>query len=87
MNLEGKRFAYTIVEESRASNGGYIPCIAVENEPGYSPMTGQGAGAAPWNWGKDRALAQRLCDERNERMGISKEDAFRIVGSSMFAKV
>jgi len=85
-DLEGKRYAFTLVEECRADDGGYIPCVAVEGEPGYRPMGGNGPCASPWNWGKDRELAKRLCDEKNERLGLSSVVAWKIVASSMFAK-
>jgi hypothetical protein len=86
IDLNGKRFAYTIVEESRDTDGGYIPCVAVENEQGYSPMSGNGPHAAPWNWGKDRKLANQICEKKNQELGLSIKDAFKIVCSSMFPK-
>jgi len=86
MDLYNKRYAFTLVEEQRTDSGGYIPCIAIENELGYYPMSGNGECSAPWDWGKDRGLAQSLCDERNEKLGLSRLDAFKIITSSMFVK-
>ena len=86
VDLTGKHYAFTLVEEQRTSDGGYIPCIAIEDAPGYHPMTGQGRYASPWDWGT-RETAQKLCDDKNKEIGLSPEDAFRIVGSSMFPKV
>jgi hypothetical protein len=86
MDLTGKHYAFTIVEEMKASDGGYIPCIAVEDAPGYRPMKGVGRFSSPWNWGQDREQAQKLCDHKNAELGLSKEDALRIIGSSMFPK-
>lgn len=83
MDIVGKRYAFLLVEDQKDTDGGYIPCIAVENEPGYYPMTGQGVGASPWNWGVDKEIAQQLCDEKNSRLGLDKEDSYRIIASSM----
>jgi len=83
IDLTNKRYAFTLVEEQRAQSGGYIPCIAIEGETGYYPMSGQGEFAAPWDWGKDRELAQKLCDERNEKMGLSKKEAWELIAGTM----
>jgi hypothetical protein len=88
IDLTGKHYAFTLVEEQRASDGGYIPCVAIENEYGYYPMTGdEGEYASPWNWGTDREIAQKLCDDKNKEMGLSQEDALKIIGSSMFPRM
>lgn len=55
--------------------GNYIPCIAKRGEGGYWKTD--------WVWGKDRELADRLCDERNIRAGFSKKEALEIVLESM----
>jgi len=65
------RIAYTIVETERTDDGHYIPCIVKEGETGYWRTT--------WRWGKDKAIAEKIAEERNEKMGISKEDAMRLV--------
>lgn len=58
VDLSNKRYAYTIVMDSVDEDGNFIPVIAVENEPGYYPMTGQGEHADPWRWGTN-------CSSRN----------------------
>ena len=65
-----KRYVYFIMETVRAEDGGYIPCIATEGEGGYHETD--------WNWGRDKEIAQELCDKRNERMGIEPREAMRI---------
>jgi hypothetical protein len=58
---------------------GYIPCIAVENEPGYY--------RTDWRWGHDFEIAELIAQRRNERMGISEKDAIRIIGSTIRGEV
>ena len=86
VDLSGKRWAYVIVVEQTDKEGNYIPCIAVENESGYYPMTGRGAHSAPWKWGKDYETACQIAEEMNAKMGLSEEEAYKIVVSSMFTK-
>ncbi len=64
-------------------HGGYVPSLVVQDEPGHSPMTGQGEGAAPWVWGKTLDEAEAACKAANAKRGISELDAFEIVASSM----
>lgn len=80
---EGARYVFFLSSSDYDEKKGYIPCVAVENEPGYCPMGGNGEGAEPWYWGTDRAIAQKLCDKRNERMGYDKKTALTILASSM----
>ena len=84
VNLEGKRFAYTIVVESTDKDGNYIPCVAIEGERGYRPLSGRGRCSAPWTWGKDYNKANEIADDLNKKMGLSKMEALKIVGSTMF---
>lgn len=83
-DLSGKRFAYTIIISSTDEEGNFIPCIAIEDESGYYPMKGRGAHSTPWTWGKDYNKANEIADKMNEKMGISKREAFKIIASSMF---
>lgn len=64
-------------------DGGYIPSVVVENEPGHFPLTGRGGGAAPWRWGKTLEEAEAVCAEVNADRGIDEERASEIVASSM----
>ncbi len=69
------RRAYFLLETERDNDGGYIPCIAEEDEQGYN--------RTDWNYGTDKALAQECIDELNERMDISQRDAVVIQLSTM----
>lgn len=59
-------------------NGEYVVCIAEEGTPGFYKTD--------WLWGTDFALATKLCDERNEKNGISKEEAEEIIVGTIFPK-
>ena len=63
---------------------GFVPSLVTENEPGHSPMVGQGEYASPWYWGKTLEKAKETCNRVNkDRFGISEKTALRIVASSM----
>ena len=62
---------------------GYIPCMAEEGKPGYSPMTGSGVGSAPWYWGKTQEECQAVCDKKNADLGLSPHDVAVIISSTM----
>lgn len=83
VDLEGKRYAFTIVVEETDKRGNYVPCIAIENERGYYPLSGRGVGSSPWTWGSDYNKACEMADHFNEKLGLSKREAFKIVDSSM----
>ena len=68
---------YFILETVKDEDGGYVPCIAVEDEPGYY--------RTDWNWGTDKDLAEQCVDQKNEALGINPREAFAIVLSSMAA--
>jgi len=73
-NTENRRSVYFINELKRADDGGYIPCIAVENVKGYY--------ATDWNWGDDLDLAKELCAKKNKAMGYTEIEAFLIWGTT-----
>jgi hypothetical protein len=64
---------------------GYIPSVVTEGEPGHSPLSGNGAHAAPWYWGNLES-ARRIAFEENQRLGLTDEDVMAIVLSSMAAQ-
>jgi hypothetical protein len=65
---------------------GYVPSIVTENEPGHTPLAGDGRHAAPWYWGKTLKDAQACAAEMNERnFGLSPAETLIIVMSSMFS--
>lgn len=64
---------------------GYVPSMVKRNEAGHSPLTGKGAWAQPWYWGRTYAEAQATCAEQNEKIGVSPAEAAMIVLSSIAA--
>jgi len=75
-NKEPPKMAIIILEEEKDRKGRYIPCIVKEGEKGYYPTT--------WQWGLDKAIAQKLADDYNQRLGLTKEQAEQLVLQSMF---
>lgn len=79
------RRCYVILESEQGEHG-YIPSLVIEDEPGYSPMTGDDD-QEPWYWGKTRGRANAVCARYNrQHFGISQCTADRIVASSMKAQ-
>lgn len=83
-----KRMIAWIPVDAYVQGEGYRVSIVKEGEAGHYP-TGNwpykaGPGQQmPWFWGHDLAQAQRLADEYNEKMGISREEAEKIVNDSI----
>ena len=69
------RRAYFILEPIKNKDGEYIPCIVTEGERGYH-MT-------DWHWGTDIDIAEQCCEDKNKLLGITEEEAMKIVFSSM----
>lgn len=69
------RTAYFLLESQTNDDGEFRVLIAVENEDGYYKTD--------WFWGKDLAVAEQIAQEKNEMMGITREEAFKIVASTM----
>ena len=70
------RMVFTIIQTCMTPGGEFIPCIVREGMTGYCPTD--------WAWGKDLTIAEKLAQDRNDRMGISKKEAMGIVLRSMF---
>jgi len=67
--------------------GGYVPALVTEGEPGYGLMAGNRAKfQSPWYWGRDREQAVEIAEQENARMGISGDDAAEIIASSLAAQ-
>jgi len=64
-----------IILEVKDKRGNYVPCIVKENEAGYF--------ISNWTWGKDRKTAQKLADEYNEKLGVSKQEVMELTLKSM----
>jgi len=67
--------AVLFIQDTVKENGEYIACIAKDGGSGYYKTD--------WAFGKDKEQAQAICDERNIEQGFSKEDALKIVLSTM----
>lgn len=72
------RVCYFVMETQVNDKGEYNALIAVEGEQGYHKTD--------WYWGKDFALAEQCADEKNAEGGMSKDDAWKIVVSTMRKK-
>jgi hypothetical protein len=70
-----KRMAMFVMESQRDEQGELRALIAVEGESGYYKTD--------WFWGKNLDNAERIAKERNEKMGISEDEAHKIVLSTM----
>jgi hypothetical protein len=73
------------VDESMLQEGGYVPSLVTEGEPGHAPLVGRGRLAQPWYFGRDIEQAKRLVVEANAKLGVTEADATAIVLSSMAA--
>lgn len=68
---------------------GYRVSFVFEGEGGHRPTgtwpyTGAVGEQLPWFWGHDLDAAEAACRAYNERRGISREEMFKILASSMF---
>ena len=81
---EGRRYCWYLNPTVSDPERGYRPCLVFENESGCYPNGG--GDVEPWYWGKDLKTAETVADRMNERMGITTEEAFKIVASSMKAQ-
>ena len=94
-NTDRKRMCYYVPADAFIEGCGWRPSVVVENEPGHCPTGtwpyhGRVGETLPYFWGDDPSpegydKACAAADSVNERMGISKKDAFEIVTSSMAA--
>lgn len=78
--LDTTRYCYWLdqSEPDHVKPDRFRVCLVFENEPGYRP-TG-GGGVEPWCWNK------ATCERMNEKkLGLTPEEANRIVASSMFS--
>lgn len=84
--LQGKAWCYFVPANQDPSNhGGFVPSLVVANEPGHTPMTGNGERMQqPWVWGTTFKEAEETCAYVNNQRGIDPETARKIVESSMF---
>ncbi len=87
---EAGKYCYYVGPETYVKDEGHRAAIVFENIPGYTltgnwPYDGKPGQVAPYFWGHDLAEAQAQADRVNLDMGVSREEARRIIGSSMSA--
>jgi hypothetical protein len=85
-----RRRCYFVPVDALIKGRGWRPSVVFENEAGHYPMgdwpyDGKPGQREPWFWGPTYEDAVAAADDMNERMGVSKKDAFEIVNSSMRA--
>ena len=78
------RICFFIPIDQHDENG-YIPSVVTEGESGHSPLVGSGRCASPWYWGKTYEAACAAAKKENARLGLTEDDVFDIVCSSMAA--
>lgn len=74
-NQTGNRRAYFILESQTNEKGEFRALIAVENESGYYKTD--------WFWGKILTDAEAIVRDKNLSMGITEDEAVKIIGSTM----
>lgn len=82
------RMCFFIPADAFVEGSGYRVSVVRENEPGHAPTgtlpyTGKPGETSPWFWGNTFEEAKRICEQQNERLGLSREDVFDIITSSM----
>lgn len=70
-----KRKVYFLMDSQRNEKNELIVLIAVENESGYYKTD--------WLWGTDIGVAEKIAREKNEKMGVSEDEAYKVVLSTM----
>lgn len=88
MRTKAKRIVACVNPSFLVEGKGYRVSLVVEGEEGHHPtgtwpLTGAPEEKMPWFWGPTLDDAQAACDQHNESLGISREEAFTIVGHSM----
>jgi len=64
-----------VIMENEKDEFGYIPCVVIDGESGYRPLD--------WNWGNDRAIAEKLATEYNTKLGVTESEKQRMILESM----
>jgi hypothetical protein len=72
---ENERIAFFVLENQVNDKGEFRALIAAEGTKGYY--------TTDWFWGTDFATASAIADAKNDRMGISITEAFKIIASTM----
>ena len=87
-----KRMILYVDETMYVKGHGFRPVFVTEGEPGYRengdwPYEGKVGQKMPWFFGHSIEEARKLCAERNELMGVSREEAARIVSNSILLQI
>ena len=53
----------------------FIPCVVIEGEKGYRLLD--------WHWGNDFEIAQKIADDYNAKLEITKEEVQKLTFDSM----
>lgn len=80
VTVNGKAVAYVAVIDEK---GDVRMGVATEGERGYTPVREDSDLGGTYS---DYKVATLVADEMNERLGVSREDALKIVASSMFRR-
>lgn len=86
------RICYYIPADGYVEDNGYRVSVVTEDEPGHSPTgtwpyEGKPGQKLPYFWGHDFETAKFIAQEQNAKLGISEDDAFEIVTSSMVTRL
>lgn len=73
--MKEQKIAVIILETEKDQRGEYIPCIVKEGEQGYY--------LTDWKWGKDKTIAEKLADDYNTKLGLSKKEVMQLTLESM----
>lgn len=83
---EAPRKCVVILDDLYVEGKGYVPTVVTEGEAGHSPLVGSGELSEPWYWGNDKATAEKIADDFNTRLGVTRDDVTEIVISSIGAQ-
>jgi len=73
--MQNERIAFFVLENQVNDKGEFRALIAAEGTKGYY--------TTDWFWGTDFDMATAVADAKNDRMGISIVEAFKIITSTM----
>jgi hypothetical protein len=86
--MSTKRIVAYIPEDGFIKGYGYRVSFVEEGTAGHMPTgdwpyTGAPSQKMPWFWGENLEVARQLAKEYNAKLGVSEEDAFKIVAQSI----
>ena len=76
---KGKRHCWYLIESFKHENGSLRPSIVFEDSPTHFPTC--------FDYGRDFTKAKATVAAQNAKMGITPEDAEKIVESSLIASM